>query len=48
LNIATSYQLTENLSIFGRVENVLDADYEEVAGFGTAEISFYGGLKLSF
>ena len=48
LNVATSYQLTENLSIFGRVENVLDADYEEVAGFGTAEISFYGGLKLSF
>lgn len=48
LNVATSYRLTDRLTITGRIENLLDQDYEEVAGFGTTGITAYGGLRLAF
>ncbi len=48
INLATSYQLTENLKIFGRVNNLFDEEYEEVSGYGTADISSYVGIKLNF
>lgn len=48
VNLATSYQLTPTFQIFGRVENLFDKEYEEVKGYGTPGISFFGGIKLSF
>ena len=48
VNLATSYRLTDNLTPTGRVENLLNRHYEEVAGFGTASVGFYAGLKLAF
>lgn len=48
VNLTSSYKLTEHVTIYGRAENLLDQKYEEVAGFGTARLSFYGGVKLSF
>jgi vitamin B12 transporter len=48
VNLAASYDLTKNFQIFGRVENLLDKEYEEVKGYGTPGISFFGGIKLSF
>lgn len=47
-NLAASYQITKNFQIFGRIENLFDADYEEVKGFGMPGISAFGGLKISF
>jgi vitamin B12 transporter len=47
-NLAASYDITRNIQIFGRAENLLDEDYEEVKGFGTPGISAYAGGKLSF
>lgn len=48
VNLAASYDLAKNLRIFGRVDNLFDRDYEEVLGYGTAGISAYGGVKVSF
>jgi len=48
VNLAASYDITRNLQIFGRVDNLLDRSYEEVLGYGTAGISAYGGVKVSF
>ncbi|KMP12336.1 hypothetical protein UZ36_01085 [Candidatus Nitromaritima sp. SCGC AAA799-C22] len=45
---ASSYQWTENLKITARIENLLDDDYEEVAGFGTPGIAGYGGFEYKF
>ena len=47
-NLAASYDITRNIQVFGRVENFLDEDYEEVKGFGTPELSAFAGCKLSF
>jgi vitamin B12 transporter len=48
VNLATAYKITDYLEFTARIDNLLNSHYEEVAGFGTADISFYGGLKLSF
>lgn len=48
VNMAASYDITKNLQMFGRVDNLFDRDYEEVNGYGTAGISAYGGIKVTF
>ena len=42
------YKLQPGVEVFGRIENVFDADYQEVYGFETAGIAAYAGLKLTF
>jgi vitamin B12 transporter len=34
--------------IFGRIENLLDEEYQEVYGFASEGLSFYAGVKTSF
>ncbi|MFO7821120.1 MAG: TonB-dependent receptor [Lentisphaeria bacterium] len=47
-NLSASYQLTDNVEIFGRIRNLLNEDYEVVRNFNTYDRSYYGGVKLSF
>lgn len=46
--IAASWKVTDNLEVFGRVENVFNKKYQQYYGYGTQKISFYGGLTMSF
>jgi vitamin B12 transporter len=48
INLGTMYDLNDHLRIFGRVENLLNRDYEEFKGYGAAGISAFGGIKLLF
>jgi vitamin B12 transporter len=48
VNLALSYKLLNITEIFGRVENLFDTEYEEVFGYGTAGLSGYAGIKLTF
>jgi len=48
VNLAASYDVTENFRLTGRVENLFDEDYEEVSGFGTPGIAGYLGASLNF
>jgi vitamin B12 transporter len=48
INLAASYDISKNFRLFGRVENLLDKGYEEVKGFGTPGLSFFGGIRLGF
>jgi vitamin B12 transporter len=47
-SVAVSYRLTEQASIYGRVENLLDGDYEDVYGYNTPGIGAYAGIRLNF
>jgi vitamin B12 transporter len=46
VNLRGSWQFNDNVEVYGRIENVLNREYQEVTGFGTADISFYLGLRL--
>jgi len=48
LDITASYQISANLRIYGRLENALDDDYQELIGFNTPGRAVYGGIKLRF
>jgi vitamin B12 transporter len=48
VNLATSYKLQKGVELFGRVENALDAQYQEVFGFNTPGIAAFAGLRFTF
>ncbi len=48
VNLRTSYALTDQLEIFGRIENLTDANYQDNFGFGTAPLSGFGGVRVKF
>jgi vitamin B12 transporter len=47
LNLAASYRLTETWSLFGRIENATDTDYQSPDGFLRPGIGAYGGVKVN-
>jgi vitamin B12 transporter len=48
VNVGADFRINDTLQLYGRVENALDEDYEEVYGFRTAGIGAYAGLRASF
>jgi len=48
VNLNADYKITDNVEIFGRVENLLDEDYEEVFSYATPGIAGYAGLRARF
>jgi len=48
VNLAASYKLQKGVELFGRVENALDAQYQEVFGFNTPGITAFAGLRFTF
>ncbi len=48
LDISATYPLTAQAEIYGRIENVGNADYEELSGFNTGGSAAYAGLRYSF
>lgn len=48
VNLAATYDISENLQLFGRVENLLDTNYEEVFTFATPGRAAYGGVRVRF
>ena len=47
VRLAGSFRLSERFTLFGRVENLLDEDYQEVISYGTAGLSAYGGVRVT-
>jgi len=48
INLAASYKLDDHVTLFGRVQNLLDAEYEEVFGYNTTPIAGYAGVRIRF
>jgi len=48
VDFTASYALLEGLEIYGRVENLLDEDYEEVPTYNTSGAAGYAGLRYAF
>lgn len=48
LDLSANYQITNNIQIYGRIENAFDESYQEITGFNTPGASAYIGFKLNF
>jgi vitamin B12 transporter len=48
VNLAASYDVHENFTIYGRIDNMFDEDYEEAGGYGVPGIAATIGGKVSF
>jgi len=48
VDLRASYQLTEAIELYGRVNNLFDADYQQITGYGTPGIASYFGVKFNF
>ena len=48
LELTANYQLLPSLQLFGRLENALDEDYQEVPTYNTSGAAGYAGVKYTF
>lgn len=48
LNLRGEWQMQPGVALTGRVENLLNRDYQEIYGYGTAGFAAYGGVRLEF
>jgi vitamin B12 transporter len=48
LELLANYKYNDNFTVFGRMENVTDAKYQEVYQYGTAGRSYYAGVSYSW
>ena len=48
VNLAGSYRVTDDFEVFGRVENALSENYEEIYNYNTAGRAAYAGLRIKF
>ncbi len=47
IGVAASYQLTPGVQLIGRIENLLDENYEDVVGFNTPGVGAYFGVRVA-
>jgi vitamin B12 transporter len=48
LELSASYQLLPSLQLYGRLENALDEDYQEVPTYNTSGAAGHAGVRYSF
>ena len=48
LDLYMDYKLDDTFTLYMRGENLTDTRYEEVRNFGTAGVSFYGGVRATW
>ena len=48
LNVSASCKVADHVELFGRVDNLLDSNYELAWGYATAGRSAYAGVKFGF
>jgi len=47
VRVAAEYALTSSWTVFGRIENLFDVQYEDPAGFLRPGLGIFGGVRLS-
>ncbi len=47
VNLAASYLITDQIKIFGRIDNLFNTYYEEILGYATPGLSEYLGINLT-
>ena len=48
LNLASTYRISPSLSIFTRIDNLLNRHYQNPLGYLQPGLGAYGGIKISY
>jgi vitamin B12 transporter len=48
VNAGLNYKISDQVEVYGRVQNLFDTKYQEVLGYNTQGRTFYAGAKASF
>ena len=48
VDVNGSFDIGRGLEVYGRIENLLDEDYEEIPTYNTSGTAAYAGLRYSF
>ena len=48
VDLKLSYWVTPNIQVYGRIENMINEDYQQVNGYAMPGIAFYGGVQGRF
>jgi vitamin B12 transporter len=48
VNVSANYELTRQLTVYGRINNLFDQHYQDPFGFLRPSIGFFGGVKANF
>ncbi|WP_262690356.1 TonB-dependent receptor plug domain-containing protein [Kordiimonas aestuarii] len=48
VDLRAAYRLNEGVELYGRIDNLLDADYQQVNGYGTPGLSAFAGVRTRF
>ena len=47
VNLAANYRVDPHVTVFGRIDNLLDRQYEDPIGFLRPGFGIFGGVRLS-
>ena len=48
LDITAQYAMSDSFELYGRIENLLDTDYQQVLGYGTPGLSGSIGVRVTY
>lgn len=48
VDLSSRYDLNDQVQFFGRVENLFDADYQQILGYGTPDRSGFIGVRIRY
>ena len=48
VQLVVRYQADDTLTVYARIENLLDEEYELVNGYNTPRRGLYGGVRIDF
>ncbi len=48
LDASSWYEVSDNVRLFARIDNLTDENYQDVFGFNTAQLSAYGGVTVTW
>jgi len=48
VDLNVSYTFNESITLYGRIDNLFDEQYQRVTGYGTPGLSAFGGLRTAF
>ena len=47
VNVAADYKVDDHVTIFGRIDNLLNSQYENPVGFLAPGFGVFGGIRMS-